>query len=305
VKLACIVLAHRGPEQVALLLSTLRHPKVAVFLHVDRRARLAPFTRALWEAGVREVALLPQRASRWGGAEVVDATLDGLARGRAEGCDYFVLISGQDFPLRPVAQIVDFFEVEPTRSYVHHFDLPTPSPHWHLGGRDRTDFYTYSILGRRATCIPRGEDVSFLSWKGRVLNELLRIRSAFKPRRRFPPYLRPFGGSCWWNLSRDAADHVLRFVDEHPDYRQYHVHTLCADELFFHSILAGTHFAGRHEIISDALRFMVWPEGAKHPRTLRVDDLPAMIQSGKLFARKVDMAAHRTVVACLAERVTA
>jgi hypothetical protein len=305
VRLACIVLAHRGPEQVALLLSTLRHPQVAVYLHVDLRARLAPFTRALWEAGVGEVALLPQRATRWGGAELVDATLDGLARGVADGCDYFVLISGQDFPLRPVAEMVAFFEVEATRSYMHHFNLPTPSPHWRLGGRDRTDFYTYSLLGRRATCIPRGVDIGFLSWKGRVLNELLRIRSAFKPPRRFPPYLRPFGGLQWWNLSRDAADYVLRFVNEHPDYRRYHTHTLCPDELFFQSILAGTDFAGRHEIVNDPLRFMVWPEGGQHPRTLRADDLPAMVQSGKLFARKVDMAADPTVLAHLAEGVTA
>jgi Core-2/I-Branching enzyme len=305
VKLACIVLVHRGPEQVALLLSTLRHPQVAVYLHVDLRARLAPFTRALSEAGVGEVALLPRRSSRWGGAELVDATLDGLARGVGDGCDYFVLISGQDFPLRPVAEIVAFFEVEATRSYMHHFNLPTPSPHWRLGGRDRTDFYTYSLLGRRVTCIPRGEDIGVLSWKGRVLNELLRIRSAIKPTRRFPPYLRPFGGLQWWNLSRDAADYVLRFVDEHPDYRRYHTHTLCPDELFFQSILAGTDFAGRHEIVNDPLRFMVWPEGGKHPRALRADDLPAMMQSGNHFARKVDLAADPTVLAHLAEGVTA
>ncbi len=116
---------------------------------------------------------------------------------------------------------------------------------WRLGGRDRTDFYTYTVRGRRETCIPRGEDTSFLSRKGRLLNRILRLRSSLKPPRSFPSYARAFGGSQWWNLSRGAADYVLAFLDEHPDYRRYHEHTLAPDEIFFQSILVGTGFAER------------------------------------------------------------
>ena len=43
---------------------------------------------------------------------------------------------------------------------------------------------------------------SFLSFKGRVLNELLRAGSVPKPSRRFSPYARPMAGSTWWNISR-------------------------------------------------------------------------------------------------------
>jgi hypothetical protein len=288
-KLAIVVLAHDAPDQLALLLSTLRHPQVRPYLHVDRRVPLAPFTRALADAGVDEVTLLPRYATAWASIELVDAALAGLTRAVADGCDYFLLISGRDFPLRPVGEIVDFAEAAGPRSYVERF--PLPDQRWRFQGRERTDFYTYTVRGRRETCIPRGEDTSFLNWKGRLLNEALRVRGAFKGPRSFPPFARPYGGSQWWNLSRSAADAVLAFLDAHPDYRRYHEHTLAPDELFFQSILFGTSLAEELETVDDNLRFMRWPEGESHPRFLAADDLPALRESEALFCRKVDLAA--------------
>ena len=99
-KLACIVLAHRLPKQLAQLVSVLRHPQVKVYVHIDRRKSLAPFTRAFGEAGVSDVALLPRHKSWWASPGILDAALEGLVAGVADGCDYFITISGQDFPLK-------------------------------------------------------------------------------------------------------------------------------------------------------------------------------------------------------------
>jgi hypothetical protein len=299
-KLAIVVLAHDRPEQLARLLSALRHPQARSYLHVDRRSGLAPIAAALAGAGLGEVELLPRHATAWGSVQLVDAALEGLARGARDGCDYFALISGQDFPLRPVEEIVAFFERAESRSYMEYF--PLPDPRWRFGGRDRTDFYTYTVLGRRETCIPRGEDTSFLNRKGRALNEMLRARSALKPARRFPSYVHPFGGSQWWNLSRAAADHVLAFLEEHPDYRRYHAYTLAPDEVFFQSILLGTEFAAEHEVVNDTLRFMRWSEKGSHPRVLTMDDIPAMVEGKSLFARKFDESAGDSAITRLMER---
>jgi hypothetical protein len=101
------------------------------------------------------------------------------------------------------------------------------------------------------------------------------------------------------------VDHVLRFLDEHPDYRGYHEHTVCPDELFFQTILVGTGFAEAHEVVDDSLRFMRWPEGANGPRTLTIDDLPAMLDSSDLFARKFDATADAGVLDRLEGRLRA
>jgi hypothetical protein len=302
-KLACILLAHRSPQQLAQLLSVLRHPDVRFYLHVDSRVSQPPFTRALADLKLPGVVPLRRRPSRWGGIEMVDASLDGLARGAADGCDYFFLLSGQDFPLRPVEQLLSFVEHAADRSYIKYW--PLPAPFWRFGGRDRTDFYTYTILDRRETCIPFGGDVSFFNRRGRTLNWLLRGRTLLKPSRRFPPYARPVGGSQWWNLSRGAARHVLDFVHRHPDYRRYHEYTLCPDEIFFHSILLGTDFADRHEVVNDNLRFTIWPPTERHPHVLTSADLPEILASDSLFARKFDQDVDPTALARLAESVAA
>lgn len=299
-KLAFVVLAHDRPQLLARLLAVLRHPSARTYLHLDRRVALDPFARALEAAGAGEVAMLPRHATSWASPELVDAGLEGLRRGVEDGCDYLLLLSGRDFPLRPVEEIVAFAERAGSRSYVEHF--PLPDSRWRLGGRDRTDFYTYTVRGRRETCVPRGEDTSHLNRRGRLLNRLLRLRGLGKPGRHFPSYARAYGGSQWWNLSREAAEHVLGFLDEHPDYRRYHEHTLAPDEIFFQSILAGTGFAERAEVVDDSLRFMRWPADESHPRVLGVDDLPAMRESGALFARKFDPAVDAAVLERLSER---
>jgi hypothetical protein len=300
-KLACIVLAHRLPKQLARLLSMLRHPRVRVYLHIDRRKSLAPFTRALSEAGVQDVVFIPRHASWWSSVGTIDAALEGLMAGVDEDCDYFIVISGQDFPLQPMDEIVAFFQRARSRSYLTYWSLSEFPRRWRA--RDRTDRYTYTVRGRREICIPRGEDVSFFNWRGRILNELLRARTAFMPPRRHPPYVHAFLGWDWWNLSREAVNYVLRFHTEHPDFRQWHEHTLAPSEMFVHSILLGTDFALSHEIVNDKLRFLIPQERSPHPRTLTTEDLPAILESGEPFARKFDEEVDGAVLEHLAERI--
>ncbi len=291
-KLAALVLAHHDPAQLAVLLSALVHPAVRLYVHLDARAEIAPFRATIEAAGARDVVFVPRYRSRWGGIEVVDATVAALRLAVADGCEYFILLSGQDLPLWPTHRIVSFFAQNLDRSYVESFSLP--DPRWTYSGRLRTEFYTYTVLGRRETCIPRGVPAA-MSRKGWVLNALLRVLGAFRPPRRFPTYVRPFGGWQWWNLSRDAACYVLDFLKEHPDYRTYHEHTLLPDEIFFQSILMGTAFASSHEVVNDALRLTIWRPGESHPQMLGPEDLPVMLASGKPFARKFAAESGRAV----------
>jgi hypothetical protein len=56
--------------------------------------------------------------------------------------------------------------------------------------------------------------------------------------------------------------------------------------MFVQSVIQGTGFADDHEVVADDLRFLEWV-GGDHPKTLRLEDLPAMLESADLFARKV------------------
>jgi hypothetical protein len=283
-KLGVVVLAYHRPEQLAILLETLRHPQLTVYLHIDSGVARAPFDAALAGREHGELVWLPRQRTRWGSLAIVDAELEGISRALADHCSYVLVISGEDFPLRPAAEIVEFVEANQERSFVQTYELPYQA--WPLQGRQRTDFYSCRIGSSLYTCVPRGEDTSTLSPARKALNWGLRARFMFRPQRRFPSYLRPFGGQQWLNLSPAAATHVLGFLAEHPDYRVYHGDTACPDELLIQSILLGTDFAAAHEVVDDDLRFLIW-SGGDHPKTLQLEDLPALRDCGDLFARKI------------------
>lgn len=280
----------------------LRHRNLAVYLHLDAHASTDHFRSTLERAAADGVVLLERRRSRWGGREVVDASLDGLSRAALDGSRYFLLISGQDFPLRPVDEILDWTGEHISTSYIEHW--PIPSRQWRYGGLDRIEFYTYTVRGRRETAIPLAEARHALNIRGRLMNYALCLRGRFQPPRRFPPYVQPVGGRQWWNLSLDAVHYILSFLDAHPDYLRYHAHTLLPDEIFFQSILLGTDFALRSEIVNDSLRFMRWEADSSHPRILTEADLPTMLQSNALFARKFDVETDEPALRRLADRVS-
>jgi len=285
VRLGIVILAHRDPEQLALLLRLLAHDSIRTYLHLDRRVDDGPFRRALAATEQASTRWLPRYATRWGGVELVDASLEGLRAARREDCDYVVLISGQDVPLMTAGDLVDFYEARRGRSYLEH--VPLPDERWQYGGRLRTECYTFTVRGRRETHRPPRFRSGDLSWRGRLLNAALGLRVALLPPREPPEAAELWGGSQWWNLDAEAVAHVLDFVEDHPDYRAWHRHTLIPDEIFFQSILAGTRFRDRHPLVDDHLRFMRWDEDASHPRDLDVGDLEDMLASGRPFARKV------------------
>jgi hypothetical protein len=302
-KVGVIVGAHRDPEQLAVLLAALCHPQVHIYLHIDKRARIRPFQAAIAAARVGHITWLNRSRTPWGTDRLVRVELDGMAHAIADRCDYVTIMSGQDFPLRPVAEFVKFLEANRDRTYIHHFQLPYEG--WKLGGKLRTDYYTYVLLGHPYTCVPRHDDTGILvGTLSGILNAILSPLSWGKPARRFPSHVTPVGGEHWMNLNAEAAAYVLSFVREHPDYVHYHRHTASASEMFIQSILAGTEFADSHEIVNDDLRYIIWDDKcSKHPKTLSLEDGKAMLASSDFFARKVSAAQDPALFARLRERV--
>jgi hypothetical protein len=305
-KVGVIVGAHREPEQLAVLLAALCHPQVHIYLHIDKRTRIKPFQAAIAANRVGEITWLDRARTPWGGTDrMVRVELDGMAHAMADGCDYVTILSGQDFPLRPVAEFVQFLEANRERNYIHHFQLPYEG--WKLGGKHRTDYYTYLLFGHPYTCVPRNDGTGMLvGTLSGMLNAILSPLSLGKPARSFPNYVTPIGGEHWMNLNADAAAYVLSFVREHPDYVRYHRHTSAAPEMFIQSILVGTAFAESHEIVNDDLRYIVWDDTcAKHPKTLLLEDGEAILASSDFFARKVSAARDPALFAKLRENIAA
>jgi core-2/I-Branching enzyme len=256
-----IVLAHRRPEQVRRLLARIDGLAEVVYLHVD-----APDPGA-FVAG-SHTALIPSRRAQWGEFGTVDATLDGLCRFVESGgtASHVVLLSGGDYVIKPDWYIERFFAGQPGRSFMEWKPLPTDD--LLDRGLSRINRYHLRVRGRK-----------------RIIPPL-----TFAPERSFRPYLRglhPHVGATWWALSRACAEYVVAYHRDHPRVARFYRRTFMPDEAFFQTVLLNS---PRAAAVGDGgVHFVDWSAGGPHPATLTSADIPRLLDSPKLFARKFDV----------------
>lgn len=216
-------------------------------------------------SGSRDVRWLPRVRAYYGGFSVVHAMLVGVEAilGEEPAPTHAIMLSGQDYPLRPAAEIERSFAARPDLSYLHHFRLPA-FDQWpgENGGLDRINRYYVERFQYRT--------------------RLLRIPFI---RRRFPPGLTPYGGSAWSALTIDALAELDRFAKTNLSALDFFRNVKMPDEIFVQSVLMSSPVAD--SIVNEEIHHVEWLDGA-HPATFTAADLGRLLASGKLFARKFD-----------------
>jgi hypothetical protein len=238
------------------------------FVHVDKKTddgAYAALTSSLED--LPAVRFLERHTCHWGGFGHVRATLKGIdvLLSQATPFDYAILLTGQDYPIKPNEYLERFFERQHPKSFMAFSPLPSAS--WSpRGGLGRIEYRHLRLYGHH-------------------------LRSPLK--RRFPSGLSPYGGGAYWCLSRDCVEYVARFVERQPDVVSFFRHVDIPDEIFFHTILLSSELADT--IVNDNLRYIDWTQG-RRPAILRARDFEALRASPKLFARKFDMNQDETVL---------
>ncbi len=275
---AYLILAHAHSEQVVRMMEALRAPGTTFAVHVDARADASVYEGILEYATGRDDVLLAERQRcYWGTYALVQATLECvhalMASRRA--FEYAVLLSGQDYPIKPPEQIARFFEERAGVEFIEAFPLDESNRWTPQGGRFQ------------ATARVTRYTVHFRS----------RVWQLPLPRR-FPIGWRPHGGSQWWALSQAALEWVVATLHEEPKIVRYFRHTFIPDEAMLQTMLANSPYAGR--ISGEQLHYIDWERpNPKYPRTLDDEDFSRVAESSALFARKM----HPKRSAGLLERV--
>lgn len=296
-----IILAHKNPAQVSRLIAKLSGPECRFYVHVDRNVRINSFKELQKD---KKVVLLKEKdrePGTWGDIGIVKATVNAMRQILAEGRNgYCVLLSGQDYPLRPQKNITKFFETHNGTSFISTFSLPHPN--WKDGGYDRIEKYKINKSQNRKHFLqlPSIYDKDFYNKETAGKLNFLRktgrsreIMLVFK-KRRFPSYLKPYGGGQWWALPINKVKEILNFIEDHPDYLSYHTYTLLPDEIFFQSILITLEGP-----FLPSLTYVNWTrKNTPLPVTFVKEDLEELKQASKekLFARKFDIDLDSTIL---------
>jgi hypothetical protein len=263
---AYLILSYTLPPLVERLAHTLRagSPGAVIAVHHDdRRCALA---------AVDALRIEPPAPIEWGHGSQLAAVLRamGWVRERA-AFDWIVLLSGQDYPIRPVAEIEASLAAAEVDAFIQTAPVAPLRPR--RGGVDefaRRYRYRWRPVSERVlTAVARADP----------LLQVRRLPSGAYAGVPARPPLEPFHGSDWFTLSRRAVDAVL---DAPPAVADHFLHTIVPTEAFVHTVLANSSL----RLSGDNRRYAAFAAGAANPRVLGPADLDSVLGSGGDFARK-------------------
>ena len=267
-RIAHIIMAHKGPKQLERLIAKMQHPMFDLYVHLDKKADMLKF-KHLGEQD--NVCFITDRFEcNWGGYSFVRAILSSVKEVLGSGRDYAYvnLMSAQDYPIKPLDELYQFLMRRSGTSFIS-YELHDND--WWKHAVTRFRFYHFTDY----------------KLKGRYL--LQKIANTVMPYRQFPLDLNLYGSSdsSWWVISAGAAKYLVNFVESNPKLNRFMQFTWGADEFLIATVLMNSPF--KDKIANNNLRYIDWSEGGPHPKILAADDLDRLIESDKFFARKFDI----------------
>jgi hypothetical protein len=275
--LAYVILAHESAEDLTRLVNLLLDADDTghVIIHYDANAPDNEFSKLRIALGpITRAHIVNERARcAWGQFGLVDGVVRALRIVRQQGinCDRIFLMSGSCMPVRPLAQLKRFLDVNPQAEFIE-----SKTKEWILGGLRDERFQYYHLFNERNRKL-----LFDYAWR---LQQLLRLR------RRFPVGLRPRFGSQWWCLTRNTALEVLEFVEKNARTYRFFKTTWIPDELFFQTIVY--RLVGPQRVFGKSLTFYAFSNKAR--AVILYDEHEHLVtQLPYFFARKVSPRAGR------------
>lgn len=259
-KIAYFILVHRFPKQFKRLFKAIYDPENHYLIHVDLKAEknvmkdIREFLKDYPNAYIMKSEIVV-----WGGYSMVQSELNGMKYLLSKNIkwDFFINLSGQDFPLKSQDYISQFLRKNRDKNFIK--------------------------VSKQATDRP--------DTMNRIENYFQETNNGFsgKPyKREFMKNTTSYIGGQWMILTRSCCEFICS-SSEVRKFEDFYRNTLIADESFFQTVLMNTSFDG--VIVNDDKRAIIWvPDGdiKLRPKTLLETDLGFLLAGKNLFARKFD-----------------
>jgi len=289
-KISYIILAHRYPLQLSRLISKLYIPNVtSFFIHIDNKIDITPFKEALFcfPEMQQNIFWVERERSRWGDLGLVLASINGIKiANQIISPDYYILLSGQDYPIKSNQYILQFLSENEGKSFIDYFDPESIS--WRELWYDRITRYYVNYKDARLQVPPRQKQDKL---KYKLLYWILGM--LYSKKRKLPSFVKKvYGGFQWWMLHRTHIEELLVFMNtnQYIEYIKFHKYSFIPDEMFFQMILLNSDNSElKSKIVNNSMRYVDWDKPhPPYPAIIKVEDFDKLKSSDKLFARKLD-----------------
>jgi len=272
---AIMIMAHKNRAQLEKLI-TYFDGKCDIIIHLDKGSDFTREDEVYLSrlSGVRHVSR--KIAVHWGGYSLLRCQLHLLEQAlRHSDCRYVHMLSGQDYPLRPLDDFLHFFGLS-DKEFIEGAHLP--APHWDGNTYKRIQHYYFTDWFRLSSDVEIQKVWDFADKQDR-----------WGIRRRIPDQVKHlYGGSAWFSLTRACAEAVIGYSRKHPSLLRRFRYTFAPDELYIQTVARHVDFPGK-QFGGGNLRFIHWlKSGANHPACLDEAFFHEISSSGAFFARKYE-----------------
>ena len=247
--IAFLILAHKNPAQVALLIKSLIDMNFRVFVHVDLKSNIQDYIEEAQKISKTNNVVWCRRRYNVtiGQFSLVEATLSSLEEIlNYKEIYYTILLSGQDLPIRTKSFIRDFFLKNRNSILIEYFKIP--SQNLFDGGIIR---------------FPSFEEID--------------------------PKIPLYAGSSWWSAPNIFLSEVMDFINLNPLLKLYFQKVDIPEESFFQTIFLNLENNFDVNLINDNYRLILWDKNAPHPKILTQSEMSKIKNSSAILARKFDI----------------
>lgn len=267
-KIAHLIMAYKNPGQIERMIRAMYHPDFHFYIHLDLKIDLEQFEYLKKIPGV--IFIQNRILCNWGGFSFVRAIISSLNEitSSKETYDFINLMSGQDYPIKPIEEINNFFSANPNKCFISYDQ--DPQEKWWKHAISRSELYHFTDL----------------KFKGKYFVQS--IFNKYLPKRSFPLSIPLYGSSdsSWWTITPDCAAYIVQFMKNNPKLERFMQYTWGSDEFLIATIIMNSPF--KENVVNNNLRFITWSDGVANPRILTQNDLTEIKTSAKFFARKFD-----------------
>ena len=272
-RFAYLIMAHHRFDVLKMLLSDLDYKDNDIFLHIDKKTKNAPIEELKQCVQHSRLIFVKRIPVYWGHSSQIECVLNLLKEATDYSqYDYYHLLVGVEFPLMTQEKIHKFFLENKGKEFIG-FDK-------NQGFEDRIRYYYFwnKYLRDRSSLIKKT-----LYYSGRILLKIQK-KIGFSRLKHDKEYYRK--GYANWSIT----DSLARFFVENSRKIMNECRwSFCADELCFHTLVYHSRFLQNVYDYEDeyhsSMRITTWTD--KHNQ-LHFEDVPMLLKSGRLFARKFD-----------------
>lgn len=271
---AILILAHNNVDYVYKLAKKLSE-YFEIFIHFDTKCKLTQESKENFKKN--SINCYSVYDVKWGSWSIVEATIYLMQQAlKNKDIDYVHVISGQDWPTKPLNEIYNFYvgkndiflECSPAKGIKKTGEA---IENW------QKFYFNYNIVNRQKLF---GKIYHRIIFWGQLFLRVNKLK-------RLGLNITLYQGSQWADLPRDSVEFLLEQICSNEKLKKLFSSGFCSDEFWMQTILClNDEYSSR--IVSDNHRYIKWEQqNGSYPAILDERDYDSIYQSNCHFARKM------------------